>query len=362
MVDESPFRYQGPLPAEDVKGRDALIGDLVGRVTERRVTALVGPRRFGKTSVLRKLAATLTEVTTIWVDLYEVTSMADLAIRFDQALAQAPGPLAREAHRISAALRLNLGMAQVELSRPPKDRPDPGARFGMLVDTLVEAALRLPVLLVMDEFSSIDRVDGAAGRLRTTLQHHYTEMGIVFAGSMPSIMRQLFSDRPQPFYGQADLLEIGPLQAPAVDDIVRDGFGATGREAGPLPGLIFSFTEGHPQRTMQLADACWRATPAREAATAAAWDAGLAHVRASSAEGLERLFSHFQRREKDVLRIVASGGSVFGHAAGLLDLPTGAAQHARQRLLDDGDLIRGPGGYQVTDPLLADWVRTRFTM
>ena len=59
------------------------------RITERRVTALIGPRRFGKTSVLRRVAHGLTEMSVIWVDLYEVTSMIDLAIRFDEALAAA---------------------------------------------------------------------------------------------------------------------------------------------------------------------------------------------------------------------------------------------------------------------------------
>ncbi|CAN5720548.1 hypothetical protein BH24ACT15_BH24ACT15_30870 [soil metagenome] len=73
---------------------------------------------------------------------------------------------------------------------------------------------------------------------------------------------------------------------------------------------------------------------------------------------MERLFSHYERREKDVLRILAGGGSIFGRAAGLLDLPRGAAQHARRSLLDDGDLITdNEGRYHVTDPFMADWIR-----
>lgn len=358
-MEESPFRYHGPLYPAQVHGRDQLLADLVERVTARRVTALVGPRRYGKTSVLRRLAADLTELSAVWVDLYEVTSMADLVFRFDASLAAADAPFGGEAQALAASLQVNLGVARVEFSRGRmKDRPDPVARLGLLLDVLVRTAARTPTLLVLDEFSSIATVGGAAGVLRTALQHHYTELGIVFAGSMPSMMRQLFSSRVEPFYAQADLVEITPLEPEAVTGIIRDGFAATGRSAGALPAHIIDFADGHPQRTMQLADAAWRHTPPGGTADGATWSAALAEVRRASADPMERLFSHFERGERDVLRIVASGGAIYGNAAALLELSRGAAQHARDRLVADGDLLSRPGGLVITDPLLADWLRT----
>ena len=47
----------------------------------------------------------------------------------------------------------------------------------------------------------------AAGLLRTKLQHHYQEIGLVFAGSQLSLMRAMFTDVARPFYGQAELVE-----------------------------------------------------------------------------------------------------------------------------------------------------------
>jgi uncharacterized protein len=356
-VEGSPFRYQGPLDPADVQGRDELLADLVARVTERRVTALVGPRRYGKTSVLRRLAADLTETSTVWVDLYEVTSMADLVFRVDQALATADAPFATDAHTLATSLQVDLGFARIEFSRPRKERPDPVARLGTLLDVLVTTATRTPTLLVLDEFSSIAAVTGAAGALRTALQHHYTDLGIVFAGSMPSVMRQLFASRVEPFYAQADLVPIQPLTADAVAALAVDGFSAAGRDAGLLPGRLVDFAAGHPQRTMQLADAAWRHTPPGAAVDASIWAAAVDEVRRAAADPMERLFSHFERSERDVLRIVASHGAIFGNAAALLDVSHGAAQHARNKLIADGDLIDGADGPAVTDPLLADWIR-----
>lgn len=314
-MDVSPFPYHGPLEPEQVGGRDDLVDDLAERITGRRVTALLGPRRFGKTSVLRRVAAELTEVATVWVDLYEVTSIADIAVRFDDALGATSGQFAAEARTIAATVSVNLGLVKVGLTGPPRNRPDPNLTFHGLLDVLVRTAARQPTLLVVDEFSSIGRVPGAAGALRTALQHHYNELGIVFAGSHPSMMRTLFTTRAEPFYGQADLVEIGPLSAATVEQTVGAGFAATDRDAGHVAGLIGSFTAGHPQRTMQLADACWRHTSPGATAGPDEWAAALTEVRRTAAEGMERLYSGFERGERAVLRAVARSGSIYGAEA-----------------------------------------------
>ncbi|MGH9068648.1 MAG: AAA family ATPase [Acidimicrobiales bacterium] len=356
---ESPFQYQGPLDAGEVHGRDGLVSDLVERVNARRVTALLGPRRYGKTSLLREVAARCAELATVWVDLYEVTSSADVAIRFDDALAGTADPFASVAGRLAAAVSLNLGVVKVELSRPPRQRPDPATNYAALLEVLVGAALRTPTLLVLDEFSSIVSVPGAAGALRTALQHHYRQLGILFAGSHPSMMRTLFSDRSQPFFGQADLVETPPLSPGAVASIVADGFAATGKQSGTAGPAIASFTGGHPQRAMQLADACWRATEPGETCDQARFGAALEEVRASSEEPMERILAGFERGERAVLRAIAHGGNLYGTAADLLELSAGAAGHARQVLLDHGEVALKDGRPAIVDPLLADWLRRR---
>lgn len=357
----SPFPYQGPLTPEQVSGRDDLLAELVERVAARRVTALLGPRRYGKTSLLRRLASDLGEVTTVWVDLYEVTSMADVAARFDEGLGGISGAFGALARRIAVGLSLNLGLLTVELTSRPPRRPDPALAFQSVLEVLVRTAEQTPTLLVIDEFSFISRVPGAAGALRTATQHHYQDLGMIFAGSHPSMMRTLFSERAEPFYGQADMVEISPLTAVAVEGIVTSGFAATDRDAGRLGGLITAFAGGHPQRTMQLADACWRRTPAGGLGDDH-WAEGLADVQAATSEGMERLYSLFEPGERAVLRAIARSGALYGAEAQLLGLSKGAASHARGALLNSGDLAITDDGVQLVDPLLADWLRRRFSL
>ncbi|MCU4185638.1 hypothetical protein K6U06_14820 [Acidiferrimicrobium sp. IK] len=360
-MEESPFPYQGPLEPGEVRGRDDLVADLVRRIAAHKVTALLGPRRYGKTSVLHRVAAELTEVHTIFVDLYEVTSMADVAVRFDEALAATTGRLGSLTRRYAVQVSLNLGALRVALSGPARSRPDPALVLHGLLDVIVKTAASSATLLVVDEFSSVARVEGVAGAMRTAFQHHYRDLGLIFAGSHPSMMRTLFTSRPQPFYGQADLVDIAPLSAAAVEEIVDRGFATTGRHSGRLAGLLVDFAAGHPQRTMQLADACWSHTQPGGSGDDA-WPAGLAQVRRESSDGMERLFSGHNLSERRVLRSVAVSGSVHGHEAELLGLGKSPATSSRDSLRDAGELILHNGSLRIVDPVLADWIRQRFPL
>jgi hypothetical protein len=248
---------------------------------------------------------------------------------------------------------------RLELRRPPAARPDPLATVHAQLDVVTRLARHSPVLVLFDEFAGIARVRGAAGLLRTHLQHHYQELGLLFAGSEPALMRMLFAEQTQPFYAQADLVEIGPLASQDVVRLVDDGFRSSARTAGPVGLRIAAFASGHPQRTMQLADAAWRLVPSGARADDETWSEALINVRTASGSGLERLYSSLAARERDVLRVVASGGSPFGTAGKLLDLNAGAAQHARGQLIDAGHLHVVDGSLRLVDPVFADWLRER---
>lgn len=361
-MDVSPFPYQGPLEPDQVRGRDDLVAELTERVTEHRVTALLGPRRYGKTSVLRRVAADVIAggAAVVWVDLYEVASMADLAARLDDALVRIAGRFGEALAKVAAGVQVNLGVVRVELRAPSRDRPDPVLTVHALLDVLTRFAAANPTVVFVDEFSGIARVDGAAGLLRTGLQHHYQDLGLVFAGSEPSMMRTLFTEQAQPFYAQADLVEIAPLSAEAVIEQIGDGFVSTGRTAGIVAGRVAAFSAGHPQRAMQLADAAWRLVPLGGEGSEQTWADALDRVRSATADGNERLYSALQEKERAVLRVLAAGGAVFGSQAELLDLGGGAAQHARRRLVELGHVVVRDGGHRIVDPVFADWIRHRF--
>jgi hypothetical protein len=173
-------------------------------------------------------------------------------------------------------------------------------------------------------------------------------------------MRALFEDRDEPFYAQADLVVIEPLSAVAIDEIVAEGW--EGRPPPGLAGRIFSATGGHPQRAMQLADAAWDISPPDTDPPPDLWGRALEAVRAQTDAGHEVRYASLRSADQAVLRIVASGESIFGRAGELLDLSASSGQNARRRLVDTGQLAQRDEDLFVVDPLFADWLRRRFPL
>lgn len=363
-MERSPFPHHGPLRPDQVTGRERLAVDLAQRIADRRLTALVGPRRYGKTSLLKRVAADLEAVghQCVWIDLYERTSIADVAAAVDRGLAGVVGPVRNMLDSIAGTLSVHLGVLGVQLSRSPRHRPDPVLALRTLLEVLTTAAQRHSLFVVFDEFSGIAGVKGGAAVLRTELQHHFQSLGIVFAGSEPSTMRTLFSEQTQPFFAQADLVEIEPLADDIISGIVEDGFESTGRSTGGMASRIVHLADGHPQRAMQLADALWRHVAQGGTADLRQWEAALGDVRAHVDAGSERIYSLMPAGQRKVLRAVAAEQSIYGATASLLNLPPGTARDAANTLAGHGILHQRGQHLAVVDPLLGDWLRRRFAI
>ncbi|HUF96606.1 MAG TPA: hypothetical protein VMM60_00665, partial [Ilumatobacter sp.] len=206
----------------------------------------------------------------------------------------------------------------------------------------------------------IANVDGAAGLLRTKLQHHYQRVGLLFAGSEPSTMRLLFTDAEQPFFAQADLVDLAPLSLSHVHDMIESAFHAENRSVpAGLAAKIHAFSNGHPQRTMQLADAAWHASR-DEVDDQLVFVEALHRCRAATAAGFETRFIDFSSSEQAVLRLLAHNHGLYGRDAEMLNLASSSAAGAITRLVRNGAVDAPPADPRIIDPLLADWVARRF--
>src|SRR5512142_2249031 len=88
MLDVNPFVYSHPVSPEDIIDRDEETATLLRNVVGGHYVRLFAPRKYGKTSLLRRalIEGERTEgLIPILVDLYRISSIADVAIRFERA-------------------------------------------------------------------------------------------------------------------------------------------------------------------------------------------------------------------------------------------------------------------------------------
>jgi hypothetical protein len=379
-----PFPFETPIAPDALIDRRAELARLHQAAAERVHVRLAGPRRFGKTSLLLAHAAGLSGAgwRTVHVDMYGVTSLAELCVRIASSYGRLRDNRVR-AHldALGARLGISLTASGPGITLGPR-QPVPSQEATQtaaaeLLDlplTLFERD-RTPTLVVFVEFQDLLTAGPALdGLLRSHVQYHGDVAVYVYAGSQPSLMRRLFSDRERPLYGQAEPLELGPLPQDEVLVELAERFEQLGEDpVGALSPLVGT-AAGHPQRTMLLAHVLHRELMARQVGQTtlpegeavdgiALAEAVVRQAMAMTNEAHQAVWDGLSSGKKAVLAALADGSSPTGTTtARRFDTSRATLQSALRELAKDGQHVTRDGesgSWRYVDPLLALWVRSR---
>jgi hypothetical protein len=367
IQDVNPFVTSRPVPPEDVIDRDEEVQRLLASAVGGHYVRLYAPRRYGKTSLLKRALRDGERdegLIPVLVDLYRVSSVADVTVRLERAYARhLRGDLRRrmEAFLQRTGVGLSLGAFGISARLQLEPTRDPLPALHALLDLplRLEESGGYRAFVAFDEFQDIGRIEGLDGLLRSHIQHHGEVASYVFAGSEPGLMRLLFETKERPLYGSAVPMRLGRLADTDIATYVAARFEATGRSVGEALNPLLLAAEGHPQRAMLLAHRLWEEVAQGTDATLETWDA--AH--AAALEELEPEFDAQWRgldlSEQRTLRAIVLGdGSPYRSAAlRRLELTKDVVRRALPRLAATAEIEeREGGGYAVVDPLFAEWI------
>jgi hypothetical protein len=361
----NPFIFSRPVDAGDLIDRDQESAQLLALAEGGHAVRLSAPRRYGKTSLLRRLGdeAEKAGMHYVEVDFYGVLSQLDVAVRLEEAYSnlRSTGRNAAVAaiRALRPAVKVGAGPVQVE-SRPRVDE-----QTTRLLMRLLDLPLQLfertgtRTLVAFDEFQALLAVDaGIDGLFRSRIQRHSDAASYVFAGSHPGLMDHLFGARERPFFGQARALRLGPLPDAAIVEHVSRRFDETRRDVGAALEPLLDLAAGHPQRAMLLAHHVWEQTPAGGAADPECWGAALAAVLDEQDDAMRATWDSLEGKEQAVFAALAVGDAPLfsGRTLERFNLSKGGAQHARDALAHSGHIQQLDGAWRPVDPLLARWV------
>src|SRR5512132_544856 len=281
IEDVNPFVYSRPVPPEDVVDREDAVRLLLRNAVGGHYVRLYAPRKYGKTSLLTRALhdGERTEgLIPVLVDLYRVSSIADVTVRLERAYAKhLKGELRRrvEAFLQRSGVGLSLGAFGISARLQLEPTRDPLPALHALLDLplRLEASGGYRALVVFDEFQDIGRIDGLDGLLRSHIQHQGEVASYVFAGSEPGLMRLLFETKDRPLYGSAVPMRLGRLADADLADYVARRFESSKRSVGEALNPLLAVARGHPQRAMLLAHRLWNEVPQGREATLEEWHA-----------------------------------------------------------------------------------------
>ena len=370
----NPFTYGDLVSDESFTDRADELAQLESDLRNGQNAAVIAPRRYGKSSLVRAALSNLIGegFLVVEVDLMTTPTKERLAAKLAKSIHDDVASAvfkAKERLRIFSSLRIVPSMTVdthglmsfgFSASRAEAD-----------IDETIERLLELPaeiaadqgrrIIVSFDEFQEITRIDPTLPAQMRAVFQRQPDVAHVYTGSKRDMMRRLFSNENEPFYRSARTMEIGPIPVALFREFVKAQFDRTGRGiSDEAVDRLLAVTGGHPYATQELAYALWEAVPEGSAGSVDDLaDALRAVLRAESAR-FTLIWENATRPQKLLLQALAhEAGRPFSNAYRVRhDLPpTSGVQRALLRLLD-AELVRKEhdGLYEIAEPFLREWI------
>lgn len=382
----NPFEFGRELSASELADRVEEVEAVRQTMREGGRLFVIGPRRFGKTSILRA-ATERAAADGVVVLRYNAEAFPTLTLLAQRIVSDAAksltGPVRKAGQKIQeafGALRPQLTYNPLEDSFSASLGATPArSEEATLVEALdglnrLAGATRKRVVVVIDEFQAVVEAGGvqAEGQVRAAVQAH-DHLAYVFAGSKTRMLSQMTGDEGRPFYRLGARLFVGPVPREDFRPFLQAGFEAAGLAIGEdAVEAVLDLAEDVPYNVQRLAHDCWAEARARADGSSA--------VAPLSAEDVRSVLDRLVRRDdpfytqtwnglsttqqKALLALVAHGGTgLYGRAVlATYGLPMSTMGTAIRALVDAGvareEQEGGSVRYVLEDPFFAAWLRT----
>ncbi len=373
----NPFSF-GALALDDsFADREDELAELTSDIRNGQDVVVFAPRRCGKSSLVWRAARALAadRVLLAQVDLMTTPTKEGLAAALAKSIhEQIASPLERVREKALAPFR------GLQVQPTINVNPDDGSfsfSFGIgqrpaEIDATLERLLELPaelgsargrrVALVMDEFQEIVDIDTGLPKLLRAVFQRQPEVAHVYLGSKHHIMERIFNDANEPFWRSAKSMELGNIPVEPFAAFIVDRFhdGGKGVDDGVV-GEVLSRTEGHPYATQELCYFLWEQTGPKGTASGASLVRALGAVLRSEHAHFSLLWDGASAVQRQVLRALArEAGHPFSAAyRDRHSLPATTNVQKALAALTKQELVSGEAGaYRITEPFLAEWLRT----
>ena len=365
--DINPFRFSGPLAPAEMIDRDPEAEDLLALTEGAHSFRLIGPRRYGKTTLLRRVleAADQQGFATVLVDLQDVLSIGEIVVRIERGYDRLKGPVRRAVDNLFRSWNIGLALGGGGFTATLQRNPHVNAESVLL--RLLELPMALferngtASLIAFDEIQDVLAVPGADGKIRSVIQHQTDAATYAFAGSAPGVMEQLFADPKRPLLDQAIPRNLAPLPLDAVGDYVTKRFARTARDVGSALTPLLEFTRGHPQRSMMLAHYLWQRTPRGATADEGVWVDSLDQAVTDSTPLMRAIWRTLTLNERRVARAITLTTTPLYSAetAAAVGIKRTSIRSALESLINQADVISDGDRQRLTDPMFEAWVAGR---
>lgn len=384
LVVRRPFLAGPPVTGELFAGREKEMARLLHLVREGQPVAILSPRKFGKTSLIKQSEPKMRGIIPVYIDCWEIYSKEEFAEAVIEKTVEAYSAFGRKPELIAGVKHFFTKRISELMDSVRSVKGEIGGILRIIVEfrersadsrALVAAVLNFPeklakerkvrFVLIFDEFQNIREFNGELLKaVRATIQHHQN-VSYVISGSQQSALEFLLLDPSSPFYRIFEFIRLGTLDGKTAGDFVKGRFDKFGVRISEQDVLrICSLTGNHPFYLQKLCLKIYNNLEGRRAV--AGPDAAYDEMMDELWPSFEESFGALDKApiQKDILKIMAIYGAKTAKQASLKrnDLSVQSANQLLRELVSKGFLVKeGRGRYEFSDAIFKEFLRRRFS-
>lgn len=373
---ENPFVYGEAVSGEFFTDREKEARELKAELRSGQNIIIFSPRRYGKTSLIKKVLAELKRegMLALYVDLFFVNSKQKFIETYAEAIAAGlSGPFTGIASvlknlipKLIPKIVIKTGGGatfEFEFDRSKKAAP--------ILEDLYESVHRLAsrqkkkAVVAFDEFQELLSFDDGEieSGMRAKFQFH-RNVAYVFLGSKRNLMQKLFDDKSRPFYNSGRKYPLKKIEPAEFSKFIASRFERTRIKTGKEAiSQILDITKCHPYYTQEICHFIWEHSRDKGKVTPAAVEKSLAEILSAESTNYNNIWDGLTAKQKGFLMALAANPGKNVYSRDFIvgnQLGTSSTVQRLIKLLYDKQIIeKENGSIYFDDIFLEKWIRER---
>jgi hypothetical protein len=372
---KNPFVYGETVSGTNFCNREREIGELVGDIKNGMNVIIFSPRRYGKTSLIKKVLTKVRKqgILTFYVDLYPAVSRQKFIEIYARAISEGlPGRASTILKKLKAYMpRIIPKVVMDDDSVHFEFEFGTGINASPGIDDLLESAGRAArqhkksAVVVFDEFQEIANFDDGEieRKMRSVFQGH-RNVSYIFMGSKNHLMRDIFNNPNRPFYKSGRHFPLKKIEARALAGFARKRFKAGAIQLKKAErDEIINVSECHPYYFQMLCHILWEVCLDGKTVTADHIETALDTLVSRESSAYVAVWEGLTAKQRQVLIALAveKSPAIFGKDfLGRYHLgASSSVQRAVNKLLVLDLIQRANGSYEILDLFFKRWLLRR---
>ena len=369
---ENPFITYGYESPEYFCDREAETEQLISLLVNGNHTALISPRRMGKTGLIQHCFSSPhlnDHFYTFLIDIYATKSIQDMVYQLGHDIVRRLKPKGQAAIdkflQVVTSLRTGIsldGQGNASWNIGIGDIKSPSFTLEEIFNYLQSA--EKPCIVAIDEFQSISQYPetNVEAMLRTYVQQCRNAV-FVFSGSQQSMMSEMFSSPARPFYQSVSLMFLKPVPLEKYETFALRHFHSYGKEIeNGVVDNIYARYDGTTWYIQKMLNQLFAITPRGGKISLADIDKAENQIICQNEEAYKDTLFQLTAKQRDLFIAISKEGKASQITGSPFlkrhHLPSASSvQKATSILLAKQLLTHHQGIYELYDKFMATWLR-----